>query len=138
MVKSDKSCSPDCCSRAQKGFCLLQYCEILSGAKLKYDQIETHLECFLLQWHGTEGVRGKLLSALEFDLVPIEAIRKAVRTIRRNQATYLIDKNLPSAANIFHFCEGAEPWENEIFYVNRFSVDRSVEIIVHFDEADEK
>lgn len=92
----------NCCSKAQKEYCFLQYVEILSDRKLRTDAINTHLGCIQLQWCSTFGVEDNLSSACVFGRVPLVAIRETVLTLSGNQSIHIMNKDEVSATGLLH------------------------------------
>lgn len=124
------SFSNSCGKMGTEKYCLVPYVEILTESEMKLDKINTIRGCVRLRRHLTAAVHRKLSGPPDFCFVPVKTVRRTVHTDRRSIAVSLLKKTDPKAARQYEVNEGTDGLENELYYVNRFFVDRSENYLV--------
>lgn len=70
----------------------------------------------------------------QFGSVPVDVIIGAVHTVRRDAVVFLLRTNDSRNAKCYKLCASIDGWENQLFYLNCFYIERSEKFIAHREE----
>lgn len=106
----------------------------LSESWLKLDKVNLIFGCIRLRRHCTVRQKVVLSLAGKFWLVPIGVISSWMYIVRKDSALLIIDNTDARRVNHHRAFTWLPGWENELNYINLFSVDQCDEFVNIFEK----